>query len=70
MMSICSEPITSGSFPSWQAVSCFVIVLLTIDLLRHFWTVLIISFSSPVSDSQVYRKINNVKLNHVVAYVF
>ena len=70
MMSICSEHITSGSFPSWQTVSCFVIVLLAIDLLRHFWTVSIISFSSPVSDSQLYRKINNVKLNYMVAYVF
>jgi hypothetical protein len=28
-------------------------VLLAIDLFKHFWTILIKSFSSPVSDSQL-----------------
>jgi len=52
-VSICSEQMTKGSFANWQTVSCLVMVLLAIDLFKHFWTILIKSFSSPVSDSQL-----------------
>lgn len=53
IVSMYSEHIISGSFLTSHIASYFVIVLGATDLFKHCCTVLITSFSSPISVSQL-----------------